>query len=359
MQPAAREDESRFPLTEKSIESFRHALPRLFLLVNERFMLETKLSPGGISPEQQELIRDAHTYFGELLLGIYEFQLYEDLEDEFSWYISTLFSQGCQQEYVRSMIKAWILAIHSIIKPPESDELVKPLEWVYKRIPSYCVLLEEKECVLTEEVKYFLDLLLRKERRSATEYILSLYRKGGMVEHIYSQVLTPVLAQIGLLRHKSAISFSDEHAATDICRYVILRLFDSIPREKELPYRAVVSCVPGEEHELGAEILANYLEIKGWKVFFIGHGAPQKDIVQAIMTDKPDIIFLSVILISHLPAAKALLQNIREMTSPAKVVAGGQAAVRARKTLGKFADAITNSIEEAHTRSLELVARHA
>jgi methanogenic corrinoid protein MtbC1 len=348
-----------FEPSEKAIETFRHALPRLHLLVNERFMLETKLSPGEITPEQQDMIRDAHKYFGELLLGIYEFQLYEDLEDECSWYISTLFKQGCQQEYVRRMIKAWIISIHSIIKPPESDELVRPLEWVYKQIPSYCVLLEEQEVALSQEGKHFLGLLLNKDRRVATEYILSLFSTGGIIEHIYSQVLTPALAQIGFLRHKSAISFSDEHAATDICRYIILRLFDSIPKERELPYRAVVSCVPGEEHELGAEILANYLEIKGWKVYFIGHGAPQKDILQAIMTDKPDIIFLSVILIAHLPAAKALLQNIRELVGPVKVVAGGQAAVRARKTLERFVDAITNSIEEAHKLSLGLVNRHA
>jgi methanogenic corrinoid protein MtbC1 len=345
--------------SEKSRELFRDALPRLLLLVNDRFMLDTKFSPGGMSPEQQELIRDAHQYFGELLLSIYEFQLYEELENESSWYLSTLFKQGCQQEHLKKMIKAWILAIHSVIKPPESEELVQPLEWVYKQIPSYCVLLEEKEFALTEEVKHFLDLLLRKERRNATEYILSLSRKGGSIEHIYAQVLTPALAQIGFFRQKDTISFSDEHAATDICRYIILRLFDSILRDRELPYRAVVSCVPGEEHELGAEILANYLEIKGWKVFFIGHGAPQKDILQAIITDKPDIIFLSVILISHLPATKTLLQNIREMTNPVKVVVGGQAAVRAKETLEKFTDAVTNSIEEAHILSLEFVTRHA
>jgi len=345
--------------SQGSIEAFRHALPRLFLLVNERFLLEAKLSPGGISPEQQELIRDAHKYFGELLLGIYEFQLYEDLEEEFSWYISCLFRQGCEQEYVRKMIRAWIMAIHSVIQPPESDELVRPLEWVYKQVPLYCKLIREEEPHLDEEVKRFLDLLLRKERREAAEYILSLQSKGSSVEHLYSRVMTPALEQIGLFRQKSSMSFTDEHAATDICRYTILRLFDSTPREKKLPHRAVVSCVPGEEHELGAEILANYLEIKGWTVSFVGHGAPQKEILRAITTDTPDMVFLSVILIAHLPVAKELVQHIRTTAPAVKIMIGGHAACRAQKSLENLVETVTNSIEEAHIRSLQLLGTHA
>jgi len=71
------------------------------------------------------------------------------------------------------------------------------------------------------------------------------------------------------------------------------------------------------------------------------------------------VVFLSITLISNLPAAKVLAERIRALDPHLKIVMGGHAAVLARDTLNNFADAIVDGIEDTHTRSLKLVTPHA
>jgi methanogenic corrinoid protein MtbC1 len=172
-------------------------------------------------------------------------------------------------------------------------------------------------------------------------------------------VLMPALRHIGILWQKNKISAADEHAATEICRYIIFRLCDSIPREKSLPYKALVSCVPGEEHEMGAEIMASYLESKGWRVYFVGHSAPEQDNIDAITKHKPDVVFLSVTLISNLPETVEFLKKIRTISSEVKIVLGGKAAVVVKRTVQKLSDAVLDDYQEVHSKALELLGKNA
>jgi hypothetical protein len=91
----------------------------------------------------------------------------------------------------------------------------------------------------------------------------------------------------------------------------------------------------------------------------MGHIAPARDIMISIATNKPDVLFLSLTLISSLPSAKQLLLKIRDEAPQVKLVLGGHAAVLASKTLANYADVIAHSIEEAHTLSLKLVGTNA
>jgi methanogenic corrinoid protein MtbC1 len=138
-----------------------------------------------------------------------------------------------------------------------------------------------------------------------------------------------------------------------------MRLVDSIPIKTSLPYRALVTCVPGEEHEMGAEIVENFLEMKGWTIESMGHIAPEADTMKAIVDTKPDVVFLSVTLVANLPAAKALASKIREHNPKAKIIIGGYAAVLAGNTLNDVCDFVAASIEEGHKQALDLVVNHA
>ncbi len=47
-----------------------------------------------IPREQQRLAEEVHRQFGELLRASYEFHLYDQLQEEFCWYISVFCSRG-------------------------------------------------------------------------------------------------------------------------------------------------------------------------------------------------------------------------------------------------------------------------
>jgi len=347
------------PVSESAVAIFEHSFPKVLALVNEKFALEIKFLGKTVTSDQMYMVRDAHKRFGELLLAVYEFNLYDHLIDELSWYICVLSSRGFERDYFDAMIKTWNIAIHSVISPPESHELARPLEWLHQNLSLIYKCRSTVGVQKSDELEKFLDFLLTKKRREAADYILSLIRQTFSVESLYSHLLPTALREIGRRWQENEMSVVDVHIATDICRYTIMRIADSITIEAELPYNALVSCVPGEEHEMGAEIVENYLEIKGWQVNSMGHIAPQGDIIKAIVSNKPDVVFLSITLVSNLPAAKALMLEIREREPEVKIVTGGHASVIASDALKNFSDAIVSSIEEGHTISLKLIGSHA
>lgn len=347
------------PVSEEAVKAFEHSFSKILGLVNEKFALEMKFMESDVSHLSKGILRDMHKRFGDLLRAVYEFHLYETLQDEFSWYIATFSKRGFSKTFFTTMLKTWQIGIHSIIKPPHSHELARPLQWLEQHFPLIYSQSRERAIGLPEEMRLFVDLLLSKKRKEAANHMLLLLNQGVAIEKLYTDLLTTALREIGRRWQKNEISVVDVHVATDICRYIIMRLVDSIPIKTSLSHRALVTCVPGEEHEMGAEIVENFLEMKGWTIESMGHIAPEADIMKAIVATKPDVVFLSVTLVANLPAAKSLTLKIREHNSKVKIIIGGYAAVLARNTLNNVCDFVAANIEEGHEQALQLVGNHA
>ena len=347
------------PMSSSALELLNHSFPKILDLVREKYELEIKYLGQNFPREQQRLAEEVHRQFGDLLRASYEFHLYDQLQEEFCWYISVFCSRGFEIDYLDHLLRSWDMAIHSVIKPPEAHELTRPLQVLHQHLTSLYKTCSIEKVTLPPLIQPFMDHLLAKQRKEATDYILSLLKEGMTIERLYGDVLTASLAALGRLWQKNSINVVDVHVATDICRYIMMRLADALPVSPPLPYKALITCVPGEEHEMGAEILENYLEIKGWEVVSMGHIAPEEDILEAIQQSKPDVILVSVILTAHLPASKSLLQKIRRLAPDCKLVVGGPAAVLAGEALLPFSDAVVRTFEEAHTRSLHLLGSHA
>ena len=56
---------------------------------------------------------------------------------------------------------------------------------------------------------------------------------------------------------------------------------------------AVVTGTPGEQHALGARMVADFLEADGWEVMLLGAGAPAADVVALVEHEQPDLVALS------------------------------------------------------------------
>jgi len=353
------DSEKLLPISEGAIVSFRHSLPRLVFLVNEKFVVENKFCCEKPLQTHMDLLRDIHKNFGDTLLAVYQFQIYDVLVEEFAWLVSTLHHRGFEREYFEKMLNAWIMAIHGTIEPSFSHQLVQPLSSLEQNLQAFLEHPEISAEPQNQTQKEFLNLLLQKRRRDATEFIISLLQGDIRPDDLCNTLVVAALKQIGLLWQKNEISVADEHAAAEICRYIIFRLCDSIPRKDALAYKALVTCVPGEEHELGAEIVASHLENEGWTVYFVGHSAPEKDNIAAIVKDKPDIVFLTAALVSNLPQTVELSEEIRRTAPNVKIILGGRAAVIARCAMEKFADAIIQNYREAHSTALRLLGKDA
>jgi cobalamin-dependent methionine synthase I len=86
---------------------------------------------------------------------------------------------------------------------------------------------------------------------------------------------------------------------------------------------------------------------------------PGQDILEGVIRVQPDVVFLSTSLIAHVPAAHALILDIRKNVPQTKIILGGAAAVSTQKRIRPWVDAVAASIADGHRLALNLVSRNA
>jgi len=345
-------------VSDDASRAFAEALPRLLTLVNDKFSVDARLF-SRFTPERLLLLSDAHEHFGKMLRAVLEFSLYEHMLDEFRWYVSSLSSRGLGEEYFLRMVEGWIIAIHAALAPVEAREVSRPLEWLALNSRAVYRLRRSAGAPLGSAGSQFLALLLGRKRRDAVGYVLDLIRSGENIERVITDVILRAMGEVGRLWEANEISVSDEHAATEISRYAIQRLMEELAREKPLGLTAVVGCVPGEQHDIGALLTAGYFEAKGWDVVYLGRSTPEKDLIETVARGRPQVCVFSITLIARLPASRDLFMKIRESVPGTKIVAGGHAAEIASVTLSQYVDAVARTIREANEVALKLVRRNA
>jgi methanogenic corrinoid protein MtbC1 len=347
------------PVTPRAAAAFDKLYPRILALVEERLGLELGKRTPKYGPRQSEFLKDWGERFGETLKAVYSFGLFEQLNNEAAWLVSVLESRGLGREWAEKILESWTIALQGMVKPPEGDELAGPLVRALSLIPQVGGHSQAEKRHLPEEVQRYLDFALGGSRREAAEFALSFLEAGLDPDKIADKILLPALRQAGFLWEKNEIGASTEHLATEITRYVIYRLFDKAPRKKSLPYSAVLACVPGDEHDIGIDLLANLLRSDGWSPAFIGRGSPRQDLLDAVARARPDVVFLSAILIAHLPAAHALILDLKAQIPGVRIILGGAAASAAKGIFEPLVAGIAASLEDGRRTARSLVEQHA
>jgi methanogenic corrinoid protein MtbC1 len=175
----------------------------------------------------------------------------------------------------------------------------------------------------------YLNALLQEDRAQAEKIILNAAKAGPAIQDLYINVIQPCQREIGRLWHTNKISVAQEHYATAVTQVVMAQLypylFSSAPTEKR--GKAVVACVSGEIHELGARMLADFLEMDGWDSHYLGATTPAREIVQTVERHQAPLLCLSVTAALNLREADETITLLRGNPQTAKtiVLVGGYA----------------------------------
>ena len=117
---------------------------------------------------------------------------------------------------------------------------------------------------------------------------------GGVdVRDLYLGVFEPVLNEVGERWANGEINAATEHYATAVTQGVIATLAPKIRAAPTSGRLAVVGCAPGEQHALGAQMIADFLESEAWEVLSLGASVPAPDLAQLADSERPDVVCLS------------------------------------------------------------------
>jgi MerR family transcriptional regulator, light-induced transcriptional regulator len=208
----------------------------------------------------------------------------------------------------------------------------------------------------------YLAAQLAGDRREALRIVVDeALEKGVAPPDIHMSVIEPAQYEIGRLWQENTISVAQEHVATAISQLVLAYLYPRLPRAQTNGKKVVVACVEGELHDMGARVCADFLEMAGYEVRFLGADVPEDSLVSSIVRERPDAVALSVTMVFHVPAAKRAIQAIRASTrGRTPILVGGHALRGAPELTAELAaDGFSESASELVTAVRSALERPA
>ena len=156
--------------------------------------------------------------------------------------------------------------------------------------------------------------------------MLDTLRQGHAVIDLYAGLLQGAMYRIGSLWEGNQITVAQEHMATAITQFVIAHLYPLIELPQSSRGSIVITGVQGEFHQVGANMVADVLEMSGFEVRFLGTDTPMNGVLDAIQEHEAGILGISATMLFNLPNVIRLVESARQKTpAPIRVIVGGAA----------------------------------
>jgi MerR family transcriptional regulator, light-induced transcriptional regulator len=177
---------------------------------------------------------------------------------------------------------------------------------------------------MTAESVYerYLEAISTGDRRAALRVVEETHAGGMDVPTLYLEVFQPALREIGRLWQENRLTVAEEHFATAITEFAMLRLLGDVPPASG-PL-LIAACADTERHEIGLRMLCDLLELEGWETVFLGAAVPAESLAAMVAERRPRVVALSASISPHLPQLRASIAAVRALSDPPLVVVGGR-----------------------------------
>jgi methanogenic corrinoid protein MtbC1 len=189
---------------------------------------------------------------------------------------------------------------------------------------------------LTRDV--FLAAILNGQRQAALNVVEEALRTGHAPVDIYVNVFADALHRVGNLWEQNKISVAQEHMATAVTQYAIASIYPKLLPDGPLRGEMVVTGVAGELHQIGANLVADAMESKGWSVRFLGSNTPLPAVLQTIRENSAEVLCISTTLVANLPAAAELIRSVanQQKERTPRIILGGAAYRHSAQFVGEL-----------------------
>ncbi len=223
---------------------------------------------------------------------------------------------------------------------------------------------EENLSSMSPLAKQYLDMLLAGKRVEASNLMNNAVKAGLGVREIYRTVFERTLKEVGMMWMQKKVDVAMEHYFSSSTQLIMSQLYPYITgasREKKETV-CLVMAVCGEFHDIGARMVADFLEMDGWKTFFLGSNLCNQDIVKTVMDHKADLLALSATMFFNVESIARTIRAIRAVETLADLVilVGGRPFVQDAELWKKVkADGLGRNADEAVELANRLVKKRA
>lgn len=146
------------------------------------------------------------------------------------------------------------------------------------------------------------------------------------IEELYEHVLRKSLSFLTDKESDPMHKIWKEHIQSSIVRTIIEMAYPFVlkHRKHNLNIKAAVVCPDGEQHELGARMVSDYLRLMGYETYFVGRDTPRLEFIDMIRTLDLDVVAISVTNYYNLSKALQTVVDVKDNFPDVTLVAGGR-----------------------------------
>ena len=321
-------------VSSEAAEAYAQATDRLLAHVNEQLENNPKIKEL-IGRNPLDLMRDNHRNHASFMATVFRINNFELLARTVPWVYRAYHARGFSYDYFPAELVAWQIAVHKCFDQPTlKTEILAVYAWMVRHHqemvklsvagegPAFSV---DREANEMQQV--FLSLLLHGDSQGCLKLVNQSIHTADELKQFYLDVVWPAMYKIGQIWEANQISVAEEHLATAIVGRVMATLYPRFALYSVTKGKTVVSAGPNEFHEVGARMVADFMEMDGWDVTYLGANTPASGILAIIRQQKPFFIALSVATVFNLGYAREVIKMINEEqeTGDVKIMVGGLA----------------------------------
>lgn len=180
---------------------------------------------------------------------------------------------------------------------------------------------------MIEEIVYetYLSALLAGKRPECRKIVQQLMDAGIDLKYLYQSLYQRSMYRVGELWEHNRITVANEHLAASITESLLNLSYPYVFSTERIGKTAVISCCANEYHQIGAKMIADILELHGWDGHFLGANTPPEDMARFIQETKPDLVGLSLSLLSNIDHLRCAIEIIKADFPNMDLIIGGQA----------------------------------
>ena len=160
-------------------------------------------------------------------------------------------------------------------------------------------------------VERYVQAQISHNRAAALAIVTEAVDAGVPLPEIYVNLIQSAQYELGTLWQQNQISIGQEHSGTAISELALTHLYAKLPRAANIGKTALIACVAGELHDLGARMVADAFEMNGYTVIYLGANVPTDTLVETILDTMPDIVGLSVTMSFNVTALFEVVRRVR------------------------------------------------
>lgn len=250
-----------------------------------------------------------------------------------TWVYQSYVARGFSPDYFPVELTAWKAAIADhLASRVDTHWLLRFYDTMIERHESFLALARQPAAEINVDPQYarmvrsFLDALLAPDEQAAELLIRSRQAGAAQVPLWWEKVITPALRTIGRLWADGEITVAQEHIGTAIAQRVMSRCFPHLPQPRHDRGTVAVVVPPGEQHDVGAAMVRDCLQLAGYEVFFTGANTPNEAIAQLASQQDTRAVLVSTTMPFNLAAVQDLIDAIHHASNGrTPVLVGGQA----------------------------------